>query len=73
MTGGHAYKARKVRPLIDHFNNASINPFPDGLDQNIDEYMTKFKGRSFMRQYLQLKPIKWGFKRWFRCANITGY
>jgi len=26
-----------------------------------------------MRQYLKMKPIKWGFKWWFRCASSTGY
>ena len=35
--------------------------------------MTKFERRSLMRQYLQFKPIKWGFKWWFRCTNSTGY
>ena len=38
-----------------------MDAFSDDFDQNIDEYMTKFKGRSFMKQYLQLKPIKRGF------------
>ena len=35
--------------------------------------MTKFKGRSSMRQYLNMKPTKWGFKWWFRCASSNGY
>ena len=35
--------------------------------------MTKFKGRSSMRQYLKMKPVKWNFKWWFRCANSNGY
>ena len=26
-----------------------------------------------MRQYLKMKPIKWGFKWWFRCASSNGY
>ena len=41
--------------------------------QNIDEHMTKFKGRSSMRQYLKMKPIKHGFKWWFRCASSNDY
>ena len=45
----------------------------DDFDQSIDEHMTKFQGHSSMKQYLQLKPIKWGFKWWFRCASSTGY
>ena len=35
--------------------------------------MTKFKERSLMKQYLQLKPTKWGFKRLFRYADNIGY
>ena len=28
--------------------------------------MVKFKRRSGMKQYIKSKPIKWGFKFWFR-------
>ena len=35
--------------------------------------MIKFKGRSGIRQYVKNKPIKWGFKIWYRCASKTGY
>ena len=38
-------------------------------EQNIDEYMAKFKGRSSMRQYLKTKPIKFWLKWWFQCAS----
>ena len=41
--------------------------------QSIDDHMTKFKGRSSMRQYLNMKPTKWGFKWWFRCTGSNGY
>ena len=26
-----------------------------------------------MKQYIKSKPIKWGFKFWFRCCSTTGY
>ena len=26
-----------------------------------------------MRQYLKVKPIKWGFKWWFRYESSNGY
>jgi hypothetical protein len=41
--------------------------------QSIDESMVKFKGRSSLKQYLPLKPIKRGVKIWERCASRTGY
>ena len=66
-------KAFKIRPIIDHFNKAFLSAMSDSNEQSIDEHMTKFKGRSGMKQYLQLKPIKWGFKSWYRCASKTGY
>ncbi|KAF2886074.1 hypothetical protein ILUMI_20100 [Ignelater luminosus] len=40
--------------------------------QSIDESMAKFKGRSSMKQYLSLKPIKRGIKIWVRSDSSTG-
>ena len=39
----------------------------------IDESMIKFKGRSSIKQYLPLKPIKRGYKVWCLCDLVTGY
>ena len=35
--------------------------------------MVKFKGRLSFRQYLPMKPIKWGVKLWTLCESETGY
>ncbi|XP_055918585.1 piggyBac transposable element-derived protein 4-like [Eupeodes corollae] len=40
--------------------------------QAIDESMIKFKGRSSLRQYMPMKPIKRGYKVWIR-ANESAY
>ena len=48
-------KGYKTKPIIDHLND----------EQRIHEFMIRFKGRSLMRQYLKMKPIKWRFKWWF--------
>lgn len=45
----------------------------DSQFQSIDEAMAKFKGRSTLKQYLPLKPIKRGIKLWVRSDAITGY
>jgi len=45
----------------------------DSTFQSIDESMTKFKGRSSLKQYMPLKPIKRGIKMWLRCDSYTGY
>ena len=42
-------------------------------EQSVDEHMIKFKGRNIMRQHIKNKPIKWGFKMWYRWAPKTGY
>ena len=26
-----------------------------------------------MKQYIKIKPIKWGFKYWYRWDSVTGY
>ena len=55
-------KGNKVRPLINHFNEAFQSAMSNSSMQSIDEHMIKFKGRSQMKQYIKSKPIKWGFK-----------
>lgn len=45
----------------------------DSQFQSIDESMTKFKGRSSLKQYMPLKPTKRGIKLWLRCDAHSGY
>ena len=66
-------KGYKVRLIINHLNRSFQASYSNEPEQSIDEHMTKFKRRSSMRQYLKMKPIKWGFKWWFRCVFSTGY
>ena len=40
--------------------------------QSIDESMVLFKGRSSIKQYNPMKPIKRGYKLWCR-SDMTGY
>ena len=35
--------------------------------------MCNFNGRLSMKQYIKKKPIKWGFKYWYRWDTETGY
>lgn len=62
----------KLRPLITALNeNFQKFRLPDQF-QSIDESMVRFKGRSSLKQYNPMKPIKRGFKLWCR-ADMTGY
>ena len=72
----------KLRPVIDHLNKKFAEVLSNDKEQMIDWHMQhslvssqgqKFKGRSGMKQYIRSKPIKWGFKFWFRCSGKTGY
>ena len=45
----------------------------DSSFQSIDESMTKFKGRSTLKQYLPMKPVRRGIKLWMRCDALTGH
>lgn len=47
-----------MQVLTSHetFHETFIDAFSDGFDESIDEHMTRFKRRSSMKQYLQLKP-----------------
>lgn len=66
-------RAYKIRPVIDHFNEAFKTALSESKYQSIDEHMVKFKGHNIMKQYMKDKPIPWGFKLWCRCDAQTGY
>ena len=38
----------------------------------VDEAMVLFKGRSTIKQFMPLKPIKRGYKVWCICDSING-
>ncbi|XP_056449916.1 uncharacterized protein LOC130385437 [Gadus chalcogrammus] len=40
---------------------------------SVDESMVKYKGRLAFRQYLPMKPVKWGIKVWVMAESNTGY
>ena len=55
----------RVRPIITAVRDTFLVNYHH--NNAIDEAMIKFKGRSAMKQYVPLKPIKCGFKVWERC------
>lgn len=66
-------KLFKIRPFIDHLKNTFSEGVSPSRFLSIDESMIGFKGRSSLKQYLPLKPIKRGFKVWAICCAVTGY
>ena len=63
----------KIRPLLSATSNSFARRYRPGRDLSIDEAMVAFKGRSFMKQYMPAKPVKWGFKVWTVAEADTGY
>lgn len=63
-------KLFKVRPMVDHLRQ-KFQELPKQQNLCIDEQMVPFKGRNAMKQYLPLKPKKWGFK-FFVLADSGG-
>ena len=52
----------KVCPVLTLLNRVNPALYKTGVDLSIDEAMVKYKGRSFLKQYLPKKTTKWGFK-----------
>ena len=40
---------------------------------SVDERMVKSKGRFICKQYVRMKPTKWGFKLWVLCDSANAY
>lgn len=66
-------KLYKVRPLLHFLNSVYKNTFYPSRNLSIDESMIGFKGRSSLKQYMPLKPIKRGFKVWAITCAATGF
>ena len=57
-------RLQKVDPVIDHLKEKFKSVYYPHCEVSIDEAMIPFKGRSSMKQYLPMKPVKRGFKVW---------
>lgn len=63
------YTSELINCLIYTFNRYRT----EATHQSIDEFMVKFKGRSAMKQYVPIKPVKLGIKGFCRADADTGY
>ena len=64
------YKVEKFLDLLkeNYKKNYKVSPYT-----SIDESMIKFTGRSSIKQYLPLKPIRRGYKVWVAADSTNGY
>ncbi len=63
----------KVRPLIDHLGEKFETVYNPTQNVAVDEAMIKFQGRSSLKQYMPMKPIKRGVKVWVLADSYNGY
>jgi Transposase IS4 len=66
-------KLHKVRPLVTKINDVVKEVYQPSKTLSVDESMIPFKGRSSMKQYMPMKPIKRGYKVWCVADSQTGY
>ena len=66
-------KLDKVHPIITHCSSIFLSSCNPHYECAIDEAMIPFQGRSTLKQYLPLKPIKRGIKVWVRADSHNGY
>jgi len=66
-------KLHKVRPLADHLNAAFQAAYQPSGELSVDESMIPFKGRSTMKQYMPMKPVKRGYKVWCLADSTNGF
>ncbi|XP_063227539.1 piggyBac transposable element-derived protein 4-like [Bacillus rossius redtenbacheri] len=66
-------KLYKIRPVFSVLRSKFVALYTPSSCHSIDECMILFKGRSCMKQYMPLKPIKRGYKVWARCDPLTGF
>ena len=66
-------KLYKIRPIIDSLKVNFQLQYNPNCEQSIDEAMVKYKGRTTLKQYMSLKPIKRGIKLWCRADSCFGY
>lgn len=57
-------KLYKLRPMMDNLNNKFLEAYHGTRQLSVGESMIKFKGRSTIKQYNPMKPIKRGYKLW---------
>lgn len=64
-------KLYKVRPFVESLNAIFTN-YVGEQKICVDESIVKFKGRSSIKQYNPMKPVKRGFKFWM-LSDMTGF
>ena len=63
----------KVRPLLSYLTERFKTIYNPSREVAVDEAMIKFQGRTSLKQYMPMKPIKRGIKVWVLADSSNGY
>ena len=63
----------KVRPIVEYLEEKVATVYEPGREISIDEAMIPFKGRSSLKHYMPLKPVKRGIKVWATADSDNGF
>ena len=63
----------KVRPVIDHLSSRFSDLYDPHREVAVNEAMINFTGRSTLKQFMPMKPVKRGIKVWALADSHNGY
>ena len=66
-------KLGKIRPILNSIADMFRRIYCSHKNVSVDEAMIPFKGRSILKQYMPLKPIKRGIKVWSMADAENGF
>lgn len=66
-------RLQKVQPVLTAIKERLHSVYSPHCQLSVDEAMVPFKGRSSMKQYMPMKPVKRGFKMWVLADALNGY
>lgn len=66
-------KLYKIRPLIVYLNDKFMKYYEIGNSLSIDEGMIKFNGLVSFKQYIKIKPVKYGVKAFLIADSFNYY
>ena len=62
-----------IRNVFEIWNKSLLDAYVSGPNLTIDKQLVTFRGRCPFRQYMQLKPGKYGIKIWATCDSTSHY
>ena len=66
-------KLGQIKPIIEKLSERFCSVYTPQMNVAIDEAMIPFKGRSTLKQYMPLKPVRRGIKVWALADSLNGF